>query len=243
MKKYLLFALTTLLAAPLLAAESDDVKAAAKKLGASSYSWKMTTELPGGAGGGGGGGGGRFRPGPTDGQVDKDGTMVLKMTRGENTTEAVVKGNKGAIKTDDGWRSLSEAAEDDGGGGQNPTRFMARRLQNYKTPSAEAEDILSKTKEVKKSDDAYTGTLTEEGAKQLMSFRRPGADGPSVSDAKGTVKFWVKDGVLSKFQYSVQGTMDFNGNERKMDRTTTYEIKDVGTTKVSVPDDAKKKMS
>jgi hypothetical protein len=36
--------------------------------------------------------------------------------------------------------------------------------------------------------------------------------------------------------------VSFNGNDRDIDRTTTVEIKDVGTTKIQVSDDAKKKL-
>ncbi len=35
----------------------------------------------------------------------------------------------------------------------------------------------------------------------------------------------------------------FNGNDREVNRTTTIEIKDVGSTKVSVPEEAAKKLS
>ena len=45
-----------------------------------------------------------------------------------------------------------------------------------------------------------------------------------------------------QYQFHVSGTVSFNGNDRDMDRTTTVEIKDVGTTKIEVPDDAKKKL-
>ena len=37
--------------------------------------------------------------------------------------------------------------------------------------------------------------------------------------------------------------MSFNGNDFPVDQTTTVEVKDVGTTKVEVPADAKKKMT
>ena len=77
-----------------------------------------------------------------------------------------------------------------------------------------------------------------------MSFRRrAGAEAPEIKNAKGTAKFWVKDCVLSKYEYKVTGSMNFNGNDVDMDRTTTTEIKDVGTTKVVVPEAAKKKLS
>ena len=39
------------------------------------------------------------------------------------------------------------------------------------------------------------------------------------------------------------GKVSFNGNDRDVDRATTVEVKDVGTTKVEVPDGAKKKLS
>ncbi len=57
------------------------------------------------------------------------------------------------------------------------------------------------------------------------------------------MKFWVKDGALSKYEYQVQGTMNFNDNEINMNRLTTVDIKDVGTTKVTIPEEAKKKVS
>jgi len=243
MKRQLILGAITLLAGSLLAADAkDDVKNAAKKLaGAGGYAWKSTIEMAGGGGGGGGG----MRPGPTEGKIGKDGMAMLTMTRGENTIEAVVMGSKGAIKTADGWQSIAEASEGDGGGGQpNPGRFMARRLQNFKAPAAEAEDLAGKTKELKKTDDAFGGELTEEAVKGLLTFGpgRGGGEAPVVSNAKGSVKFWLKDGVLAKYEVKVQGTVSRGGNDREVDRTTKVEIKDVGTAKVEVPEDAKKKL-
>jgi hypothetical protein len=57
------------------------------------------------------------------------------------------------------------------------------------------------------------------------------------------VKFWLKDGVLTKYEVKVKGTVKWNDNDYENDRTTTVEIKDVGKTKLEVPDDAKKKVS
>jgi hypothetical protein len=70
-----------------------------------------------------------------------------------------------------------------------------------------------------------------------------GGDGPDITGAKGTIKFWVKDGALTKYETDVQGSIDFNGNARDMHPVTTIEIKDVGTTKIEVPADAKKNLS
>lgn len=237
MKRHLLFGTIALAAGSLLAADSslkDDVKAAAKKLAEkANYSWKSTVDF-------GGGGGGRFG-GPTEGKTEKEGYTVLSQTFGENTTQSVLKGTKGAIQTQDGWQSLAEAAEAQGRGS-----FRARALQNFKAPAADAEDLVAKVKELKKDGDVYSGDLTEAGVKQLatLGFRgRGGGDAPQPSNAKGSVKFWVKDGVLSKYESKMQYTINFGGEDRDINRSTTVEIKDVGTTKVTVPDEAKKKAS
>ena len=236
MKRTILLCTSALLAGSLFAADSspkDDLKAAAKKLG-DNYSWKGSVENAAGGG---------FGAGPSEGKT-AGGTTWLSMTRRDTTTEAVLMGSKGAVKTQDGWQSLTDAAKDDGGGGFNPTRFLALRLQNYKTPAAEAADLADKAKELKKDGDVISSDLTADGAKSLLTFRLPGGgDGPEVSNPKGSVKFWVKDGQITKYQFKVQGTVSFGGNDREVDRTTTVEIKDVGTTKVEVSEDAKKKLS
>jgi hypothetical protein len=64
-----------------------------------------------------------------------------------------------------------------------------------------------------------------------------------VANAKGSVKIWVKDGVISKYEFKVSGTVTMGGNDRDVDSTTTVEVKDVGATKITLPDDAKSKLS
>src|SRR5687767_11774530 len=104
MIRHVLFSTVAVLSASALvasAAPKDEVTDAAKKLAdAPNYSWKATTEM---AGGGGGGGGGRGFGGPTEGKAEKGGFTHLTMTRGDNTIEAIVKGEKGAVKTPEGW--------------------------------------------------------------------------------------------------------------------------------------------
>ena len=254
MIRHVLFSTVAVLSASALvasAAPKDEVTDAAKKLAdAPNYSWKSTTEM---AGGGGGGGGGRGFGGPTEGKAEKGGFTHLTMTRGDNTIEAVVKGEKGAVKTPDGWQSfeeLQQAAGDGGGQGGRGRGMFGRMLRNMRAPAQEASEIAAKTKEITKSGDAYTADLTEEGAKELLTMRggrRGGADAgnapPAPTNAKGTAKFWVKDGQLAKYEYNVKGTMSFGGNDIDIDRTTTVEIKDVGSTKVEVPAEAKGKVS
>ena len=238
MKKTFVFAALGLLcAAVLTVADSDlksEVRAAAKKLGdQANYSWTATPKMEGGPGGG------NFRPGPTEGQTEKGGITYLKMTMGDRTIESAAKGEKVAIKGEDGW----EAAGDLEGNRQ----FMARRMKNYKAPAVEAADLADKASSLKQADGAISGELTGEGARELLSFggRRPNASpraGPK--DAKGSVKFWLKDGALVKYEFTVQGTITGRDDQEfKINRTTTVQIKDAGTTKPGVPEEARKKLS
>jgi hypothetical protein len=233
MLKTILFgALVATTATSLFAADAkEELTKAAKALAEKpNYSWKTTVVVPDSA---------QFKPGPTEGKADKDGTTYLTMSFGDNMTEAVIKGEKATYTNQDGDWQLAEE------GGEGRGRFMGAMLRNYKAPAAQALDIINGVKELKKEGDVYSGDLTDEGAKTLMSFRgrRAGSDGPQVKNAKGSAKFWVKDGVLAKYEYKVTGSMNFNGNDIDVDRTTTTEIKDVGTTKVTVPEAAKKKLS
>jgi hypothetical protein len=219
-----------LLACSVLAADSspkDDVIAAAKKLGdQSNYSWHTAVVVPEDA---------QFKPGPTDGKTEKDGFTTVKMSFFGNDMQMVLKGKKGAYTDQDGaWQVPDEGAE-------GPGRFMSMMVQNLQTPAAEAKELAGFAKELKKDGDVYSSDLTEEGAKAKLSFR--GGGGMTVTNPKGSVKFWVKDGALTKYEFKVKGKVDFNGNEFDTDRDTTVEIKDVGTTKVEVPEEAKKKLS
>jgi hypothetical protein len=236
MKSMLLFgAATALLSLSLTAADSNpknDINAAAKKLADSAnYSWRTTIVVPEDS---------PFKPGPTDGKVEKDGFTWFTMSFGDNETKAVLKGDKGAATTPEGdWQSLSELDNAEG-----PARFMGILLRNFKSPAAQATQLASFAKELKHDGDTYSADLTEEGAKTLLTFRpRGGGEGPSVTNPKGSVKFWLKDGALTKYEFKVKGTVSFNGNDFDQDRTTTVVIKDVGTTKVTVPDEAKKKLT
>ena len=123
MKRHILFGTLALLAGSLVAANAapkDDVTAAAKKLAdKDNYAWKQKTENAGGGG---------FGGGTSEGKTEKDGYLWLSMTMRDNTIEAVKKGDKGAIKTADGWQSLGGACSGDAG----PAMFIARRMQTLR---------------------------------------------------------------------------------------------------------------
>jgi hypothetical protein len=239
MKRMIPIAILALMATPLFAEPKDDVAAAAGKLAdTGNYSWKTTIDA---------GPNSQFTPGPTEGKVDKDGTTWISSTFQDNTIEGVKMGDKVAVKGEDGWQTGAEiSAAASGGGGRNPAAGMARRLQSFKAPAAEVQDLLKNVKDITKDGDAYSAELTEEGAKSLATMGRRGGGGnrPAPTDVKGSVKFWVKDGALTKYESKVSGKRpNRDGDMQDFERTTTVVIKDVGATKLSLPDDAKKKLS
>lgn len=234
MKTQIVVGTMCLLASSLLAADlQTQVSDAAQKLvKEGNYSWHQTTENGASASGR------RFRMGPTEGKVIQDGTTCISRTFRDNTRMVVLKGKKGAIQTQDGWESLADMSQGRG-------RFFARMYRNFKAPAAQVADILSKTKGLKEDDGVISGDLTDQGVSALLfpGGMRRGGNAPEPSNAKGWVKFWVKDGSLTKFQYNVQAGLSFNGRDFNIDRTTTVQFKDVGTTKIDVPAEAKDKLS
>lgn len=229
-----------LAAGPAWAADDkEDVKNAAKKLGEqANYSYTLNSRNEGG------GGGGRMRgPGQTEGKVEKDGYTYVTTKMGEVSLEGVIKGTKAVVKTKDGWKGADEFQGDGGGGQQrDPAAGFARGLKSYKAPTADAEGLVDKVKELKnEGDGVYSGEFSEDGAKAI--FNRGGGDrAPKVTEPKGSAKFWIKDGVLVKYEYNLQGKMTMQGREMQVNRTVTVEIKDVGSTTIEVPEEAKKKL-
>jgi hypothetical protein len=234
MKKRILSGLAALIASSFMAADSppkEMVTAAAKKLGAqTNYTWTATVVVPDDA---------PFKPGPTQGKAEKEGFVVLSLSIFDNQIQAVLKGKKGAATTEDGsWKTTEELEQQEG-----PGRFMSIVLRVIKRPADEAAELASFAKDLTKDGDTYVSDLTEEGAKALQTFKMPGGDSMSVNEAKGSAKFWIKEGVLTKYEFKLKGKMRFGDNEFPNDRTTTVEIKDVNNTKVEVPEAAKKKLS
>ena len=236
MKTKLLLSLSSLVACSLFAADpspKDDITAAAKKLAQQdNYAWKSVTEA------------GNFNN-TREGKANKDGLVALIMKFGENTTQAFLKGGKGAVKTaDNDWQSLTELGAS-AGNQPGPPRFLGRMLQNFKAPAVQVGDLADKAKELKKDGETYSSDLTDAGAKELLALGGRGGAGkaPEPRNAKGSVKFWLKDGALAKYELKLAGTVTFNGEDRDSELTTTTEIKDVGTTNIEGPEAAQKKLS
>jgi len=258
MKRYPLLTAATLLAGSLLSAQAAETKqtvknpaqaevtAAIKKLTEkANYSWTSSSkrpERPAGENQGRRGG-----PSTSTGKT-ANGLVLSTRTWGDRTFETLRKGEKAAVKREGAWTVREPRAAGDAGQGQR--RGRGRGFGGSRTaPAAQAEQLLGKVAELKKDGDVYSGDLTEEGAKSLLSFgggRRGGGDNaqrPQPKGVKASAKFWIKDGVLVKYETNVAGSISFNGNDRDLSRVTTVEIKDVGSSKIDAPEDIIKKLT
>jgi hypothetical protein len=237
--KTTLIATLSLLTGFIYAAEtspSNQVQSAIAKLkDQPNYSWTMKLEL----------GGMDFTPGPQSGKVGKDGIALVTQDFGGQEAKAVFKGDKVVVFVEDAWQTVANPDSTDFG---DRAAMTARFLARTGTAVEEAGDLLGKTKELKTGDPGVlSGDLTEKGAKELLSFGRRrggGTTGPEPKEAKGSIKFWLKDGALVKYQSHLQGKVAFGPDqeERDMDITRTIEIQDVGKTKLEIPEEAKKKL-
>jgi hypothetical protein len=235
------------LAAPVLRADpKDDIQAAIQKLGDSpSYSW--STNISGG-----------FGRGTQDGKTQKDGYSTVTMQIRDSSFDIVIKGVKTVLKTDSGWKTPSEVISDEGGdnaGGPPGPEFLAAIMaRNFKTPAQQALDNIDALSNIQKTDNGYTADLSEDAIKAMVARpRRPSATtnpdaatsmpSPNISNASGNVKITISGGNLTQLMVHVTATITINGNDRDVDRTTTTTFKDVGSTTVDVPDDAKAKLA
>lgn len=254
--KFIPLLLTSALAAPFaLAAPADDVAAAVKKIAdAPNYSWTVTTEFANA----------QFPALPAEGATEKGGYTVVKVTFGDNTFTTVRKGEQAVSQGRDGiWLTMEERrAQFAGGGTPQPGgpgsggggvgrggRGGMGFFGGSATQSDLARDVTNlaaKLQDAKLVDGAITGTLPAEEAARLLSFPRGGRGGgqaPAPKNASASVRFWIKDGTLAKYAVNAKGTVTTpNGDERDIDLTTTTEFKNVGTAKIVVPEEAKKKL-
>jgi len=241
------------LAASLYAGPSDDVAAAVKKLAdAPNYSWTTTMEIANS----------QFPAMPSEGVADKFGFSIVTRSFNGNTSQTVRKGEEVVMQNRDGdWVTMEEMRAQFGGGnrgggqGGQGTQGGGNRGGSGRgfggglfggggnLPAVTAAHFATGLKNLKVDGDVITGTASGDEASALLAMpggRGGQGQGPRYSLVE--VKFWVKAGALVK--YSVHSVGKFNtpdGEEREMDSTTTTEIKEVGTTKVEVPADAKKK--
>ena len=195
------------------------------------YSWTSTT-VPNGERS-------PWLQGPLNGKTEKNGDTYFAFSIEGNLVEAAFRGTRSAIRTDSAWETPPELTGD--------RLWLATRLRDFKAPAAEAEEMLNKGRNLRRNTDgSWAADLTAEVVKALLAERsRSGTQEGGPTETKGSVKFWVRNGLLEKYEYNLQGKIivpDYR-QEFAVNRTTTVEIKSVGSTRVVLPTDAAKKLS
>lgn len=212
---------------------AEELAAAAKKLADSgNYAWTTTTESSGTSTN-------PPRRTVTEGKVAKDGTVYLTIPRYGQKMEALIKGNKGAYKLLSEWQGWN--SEPEGGGATNRFRTGSRSMFNSKTPAVEAGELLSKALNLKKQGADIAGEFSAEEAGHiaLMGVRiRTAVFDESAS--KGTIRFFIKDGLLAGYEYHVKAVFNVGGSQRKVERTVKVEISEIGKAAFEIPAEARK---
>lgn len=212
----------------------DDIASAAQQLAAASnYSWSTAAFASTGV---------TYGFGPTTGQAEKGGYAVTTVETRNGKSYTVRKGDafifsdgSGAWMTiQDLYPELAKSGSDAGrgsGGGPGGAGIL---------PAEEVTALAASVKQLKVADGVIFGNLSDQAVSQRLAY--PG--GPAPKNATGTVKFWLKDHALAKYEVRVKGDVTGrDGAARFIDRTATTEITKIGTTQVFVPDGAKNKIS
>ena len=203
------------------------VTAAVAKVGdAGSYSWKRVTDDTAA-------GGGTF---VETGKTDASGYAVLELNSGDLFVRVVLRGGNGVIDAGEGWKSMDDLA-----GQRRAARAMARVVRGFRSPLLVARELLSRVKTVGRDADAAAVELDGKDATDVLGpvFGLPGG---AMTDAKVTAKFWERNGVLTRYELQAEGTMSRGGTDTDVRRTIGVDFSDVGSTKLEVPDEAKKKL-
>ncbi len=171
---------------------------------------------------------------PLTGKADKEGYSLFHGEMGDVSVDIGLKGEKMVVNYTGDWLSTAEIGEN------NRT---VQRLRLLKRPTDEAQMLAGKSTALKKDGDGvYTSELDGVWSKEMFALL--GKRASEAPTAKGSVKFWLKDGRLAKYEFVIRGKIPSGEDKKEIEvkRTTTVEIKDVGTTTVSLPEDAKKKL-
>lgn len=108
-------------------------------------------------------------------------------------------------------------------------------------PHEELGVIVSSHRDFTLEGDMVTGTLTEVGARLLLVH--DGQQELNPLRAEGTFKLWLHDGRVLKYQIHVEGRLEISTpkGRRQIDvhQSTETILRDIGTTKVLVPAEAR----
>jgi hypothetical protein len=230
-------ALAGLAAAP-PAGGADELRAAVRKLSESgSYAWSVNTSNAGETSE-------RYSVGPLEGKTEKGGLTWLR-SRETPPVEVVLKGSKMAVRLDDGWALEQDLASGSRARG-HANLTVLRSLKSHAKPAAQASSLLKHAKDLKEEQPGYfTSPIDDAGVKELLHQSLRTSHNPEISAQDGTLAFWIRDGVLIRYEVALRGTVTYPAPAASTwtaDLRINVEISAVGATPLDIPDDARKKL-
>lgn len=141
-----------------------------------------------------------------------------------------------------GFPSPSGSGGDSARGGQMPA--YSNLQKTLSRPHEEIAIIVVGASDLKMDGDVLTGTLSDTAAKLLLVHAGQKEITPLL--ASGTFRFWVQDGVLTRYEVKLNGRLAVitNGSRREVEvhQTATTDLRNLATTTFDLPDEAKKKL-
>jgi len=210
--------------------EKSDIQSAVGKLAASdSYSWTTTVTTD-------------HLTTTIEGKTQA-GLTADVITYHDTHWSAFVKGDKIIIQASGSWMSAADIINAFPPTQRNPDGAAANAMRDFKLPATVAADMLTDARKLQLADGGYSADLAEAAVKEVLFTSRvynlDRSALPDITDCAGTVRFWVSDGLVTKYEVHATGMVSFNnGRARPEDRTVVTEIGDVNVTSVDIPADA-----
>ncbi len=220
------------IAALVCATPDDDLdKACAKAAEMGKYGFKLTTKIEGMKG---------ADSQPLEVKVDKDLATEIK---GQQTSYK--KGETLVIKEGEEWKKYERTKPAQGDKEARRAGAAMAMLAGLRVPHEILADFGKKLKEVKKAEEkendcaVYSGDLTDEAAKELGAMGK----GKNAGDLSysGSAKLWINaEGAIVKFELNTAATGTVKEKDINIKATRTYEIGEVGTVKIEIPEEVLK---
>ena len=172
-----------------------------------------------------------------DGQTQQDGSTLIRLNSGGSNIQIALKGGSSVLNVGGAWMTADEATDQ---------RQAARFMSTVTSPALVAGRIASRLDNLRADGSEFVAQLSggevNNVISPLYSLDAIRIRGVSETGAKATIKFWITAGVLTKYQVHATGTMTRGGDATPVDLTVTVDFRDIGTTKVSLPEQARKKL-
>jgi hypothetical protein len=132
-----------------------------------------------------------------------------------------------------------------GGRGDGSVPPYSNLQQTLSRPHEEVAILVANAVDLKAEPDGLSGALSDTGAKLLLVH--PGQSELTPLQGAGTFRFWIKDGVLVRYDVKLQGVVavSANGTRREVavNQTSSTTLSAIGTTSFEIPEDARKKLA